>query len=247
MTQENSAKLLAVVCFESKEDQVKCGYPGCKHYVYRRIHVVEDGGEISILGSTCFAKKYQGKEPLGTANFGHSGDGKMLTADERELLLQNTAALIARFAQEQKVQQQQDEQSRVLPPPPAVSLAVQQSSSAVAVVESPWPWQKPLSSNWYILLQDGSGWVRVQHTDGKQLLVPWPVFDGWDETLPPQVGEPSEELMGYVLKDVPAALGYLRGQRDWESKAGRWRDVLVEISKRKKGGGKDFEPRWATA
>lgn len=240
MAQENSAQLLAVVCFDSKKEQVKCGYPGCKHYVYRKIHVVEDAGEISILGSTCFAKKYRGKEPLGTANFSYGGEGKMLTAEERELLLQNTAALIARFEQERKARQQQDEQSRILPPPSAVSLAVQRSPSVVAVAESPWPWQRLQSSNWYILLQDGSGWVRVQHTDGKQLLVPWPVFDGWDEALPPQVGEPSEEFGGYVLSNVPAALDYLRARRDWESKAGRWKDVLKQIQPRKRTSGWRF-------
>ena len=240
MTQENSAKLLAVVCFESKKEQVKCGYPGCKHYVYRRIHVVEDGGKISILGSTCFAKKYQGKEPLGTANFGHGSDGKVLNADERELLLQNTAALIARFEQERRDQQQQNEKNRTLPPPPAMSLTVQRSSSAVAVAESPWYWQKPLSSNWYILLQDGSGWVRVQHADGKQLLVPWPMFDGWDEAFPPHIGHPSAECQGYVLQDVPVALQYLRNQCNWESKAGRWKDVLKQIQPRKRTSGWRF-------
>ena len=98
-----------------------------------------------------------------------------------------------------------------------------------------------------IALQDDSGWVRVQHNSGGHLLVPWPVFDGWDEALPPQVGNPSEELGGYVLRNVPAALEYLRGRRDWESKAGRWRDVLAEIAAHKKESGKDFEPRWAIA
>lgn len=232
-----SAKLLAVVGFERQQDRIKCGHPGCNHYVYKRIHVVESGGEISLLGSTCFAKKYQGKEPLGAAKFGGGGDGKILTHEERELLLQNTAALIARFHDEEKVQQ-----AKVLPILAETAIEV---SASNRVSHSPWPWQKSLSSTWYIALQDGSGWVRVQHTSGGHLLVPWPVFDGWDEALPPQVGNPSEELGGYVLRNVPAALEYLRGRRDWESKAGRWRDVLAEISKRKKASGKDFAPRWA--
>lgn len=232
-----SEKLLAVVGFETKQERIKCGYPGCNHYIYKKIHVVESGGEISLLGSTCFAKKYQGKEPLGAAKFGGGGDGKILSHEERELLLQNTAALIARFRDEEKFQQTNT--LSILPEAIGVS-------GATLVSASPWPWQKPLSSTWYIALQDGSGWVRVQHSSGVQLLVPWPVFDGWDEALPPQqVGDPSEELGGYVLRNVPAALEYLRGRRDWESKAGRWRDVLAEISKRKKASGKDFAPRWA--
>jgi hypothetical protein len=36
----------------------------------------------------------------------------------------------------------------------------------------------------YLKLNDGSGWMRAQRRDDKHLLVPWPVFEGWDEALP---------------------------------------------------------------
>lgn len=61
-----------------------------------------------------------------------------------------------------------------------------------------------------------SGWVRVQRNDGQQMLVPWPVSEGWEEALPAHVGTPSEELGGYVLFDIFKTVAYLRsvGKRD---------------------------------
>lgn len=62
--------------------------------------------------------------------------------------------------------------------------------------DSPWAWMEPLSSTIYLHLKDGSVWVRVQRKDGKHLLAAWPVFDGWDEALPPHVGAVDTECEG---------------------------------------------------
>ena len=93
---------------------------------------------------------------------------------------------------------------------------------------------KPLSSTIYLHLRDGSGWVRVQRKDGRHLLVAWPVFDGWDEALPPHVGTVDAECEGYLLTDVIGTLTYLRSMAEWETSPGRWRDVAAEIVKRKR-------------
>jgi hypothetical protein len=90
--------LVAIVAVD-KDARVQCQQPGCGHSVYRRIHIVQDGSELLVLGSTCFAKRYGSHESLGAARHG-GGEGRELTDEERQLLLSNTAALIARFEAE---------------------------------------------------------------------------------------------------------------------------------------------------
>jgi hypothetical protein len=79
-------------------------------------------------------------------------------------------------------------------------------------------------------LKDGSGWMRAQRRDEKHVLMPWPTFDGWDEALPPLFGHADTEYGGYILPAVVPALQYLRAHAEWESKPGRWRDVMAEIA-----------------
>ncbi len=50
---------------------------------------------------------------------------------------------------------------------------------------SPWLWQKAGTSVAVLRSPAVQHWVRVQHRDGTQKLVPWPVFDGWEHALPP--------------------------------------------------------------
>ena len=72
---------------------------------------------------------------------------------------------------------------------------------AAPVDESRWAaWRKPGSTFMFYGLKDGSGWLMVQHQDGRLILLPWPhVTDGWDEVLPARVGVPDQELQGLVL------------------------------------------------
>lgn len=86
-----SAQLLAIVEV-SKEDRVQCQAPSCGHGVYKRIHVVQDQGRLTVLGSDCFARLYGGS--ISTAPRYGSGDGRRLTADERRLLQENTQRFI---------------------------------------------------------------------------------------------------------------------------------------------------------
>jgi hypothetical protein len=235
MAAKSDNQLLAIVSVDHA-DRVSCGQPGCGHTVYARIHVVREGGELMVLGSTCFAKRYGGAEALGSAFFGGGGDARLLTADERQLLRSNTAALLAQFEAERAlaIAQAAPRQSAPFEPParPLPSpTALRQFNSGS---DSPWAWMKPLSSTIYLHLRDGSGWVRVQRKDGRHLLVAWPVFDGWDEALPPHVGTMDAECEGYVLTDVIGTLTYLRSLAEWETSPGRWRDVAAEIVKRKR-------------
>jgi hypothetical protein len=213
-------KLHAIVAVEFA-DRVRCGHPGCGHSVYRRIHVVEDGDELLVLGSTCFAKRYGSADALGRSSHG-SGDGRKLTEAERQLLLHNTVALLAEFERERA--------PALAPARPAAVLDEMRAQPISQrpiheVRTSPWHWRKPLTSMIRFHLQDGTDWVRVQHKCGAQVLVPWPMFDGWDEALPKRLGVVDRDLGGLVLSDVVAAISYLRERAQWERLSGLWREI----------------------
>ncbi len=237
MNTKTDHKLVAIVAVDPAE-RVRCGQPGCGHSVYARIHIVREGDELLVLGSTCFEKRYGSASALGSANFG-SGGGRRLTVEERQLLVSNTALLLSHFEDERahdlavaaaRVQELRKVQQRPPLPPP-----VSRWSTGPAMAHSksaPWQWMKHMSSMLYIKLIDGTGWVRVQSVDGKQFLMPWPVFDGWDEALPAHIGTVNAERGGYELADVASALKYLRGMSKWEHLSGVWNDILAQISKR---------------
>jgi hypothetical protein len=95
-----SEKLLAVVGVE-KADRVVCQAQGCGHGVYRRIHIVRhDNGVVGVYGSDCFSRLF-GHLVECSPRYG-SGDGRELTADERQMLSENTERLIAQFEAEQQ-------------------------------------------------------------------------------------------------------------------------------------------------
>ena len=88
--------LLAVVEV-AQADRVVCQAPGCKHPVYKRIHVVQKDGQLTVLGSECFKKLFG--EGNSAPSYG-TGEGRLLTPEERQLLVENTARLIAQFEAE---------------------------------------------------------------------------------------------------------------------------------------------------
>ena len=89
---------------------------------------------------------------------------------------------------------------------------------------------KPGTSVAAFKFQDGSGWVRVQHKDTRQFIVPWPSFDGWDEALPPVVGRPNMEIGGYeVIGPVPAAIAFLRDHAEAEKVTGVWAEMVTVL------------------
>lgn len=211
--------------------------------MYRAIHVVKDGNGLLVLGSTCFAKRFgSGKAQLGTASFG-GGDGRKLTAEERQLLVNNTAELLARFEAEERrrvealaaaAARELDERTRHALKAPAVSLTNSrpQGLPAMNTVKTPsWPWVKSNASFGYFKLHDGSSWVRVLHKNGRHILVPWPDTEGWDEALPGYLGTPDQEIGGYVLADVQKTVAYLQTIGEPCRVFGTWRDLIKFCSK----------------
>ena len=234
-----STSLLAIVEVDEFE-RVYCAQPGCKHTVFKAVHVVRDGGRLLVLGSTCFKKRYGSATALGKAQH-WGGNGKLLTSEERALLVENTEALLARFAAEEarlreetslKLKRLQELMVRPTSPPQAVPTLMQSRSNSVQQGRTPrgalpWNWMKPISSVAAFKLHDGSGWVRVQHKDGRQFIVPWPSFEGWEEALPPVVGRPNAEMGGYEVPQVISAISYLRAQAESEKITGLWNDVAA--------------------
>lgn len=224
-------ELLAIVSVDPA-NRVRCGQPACSHSVYRRIHVVKDSGELLVLGSTCCRQRFGSLKALGLP--AHGGvSGRKLTEAERQLLVSNTAALLAQFELERQ------------PPPLLAKTTPTANTKSVHQVHrtaftptlqkvkaSPWPWMKPRTSMAYFHLRDGTGWMRVQHIAGHQILLPWPTFDGWDEALPAHIGAVDPNISGLVMNNLIAAVGYLRERADWELVSGVWREIVDEIARR---------------
>jgi hypothetical protein len=222
-----------------KAERVYCAQPGCHHTVYKAIHVVKDAGQLLVLGSTCFKKRYGGLNALGGAQYG-GGNGKPLTPEERVLLEKNTQALLDRFAAEKaklheeaelKLQRLREASRRASQNTKVLDILPMQRSALRGVVPRtafPWPWMLPSSSVAAFKFRDGSGWVRVQHRDRRQFIVPWPAFEGWEEALPPIVGRANMDIGGYEIGGhVGDVIAYLRTHAAGEKITGLWNEVVA--------------------
>lgn len=227
-------KLFAIVSVDYA-DRVQCGQLGCGHSVYRQIHVVQEGEKTFVLGSTCFAKRYGSIAALGSPRFG-GGGGRPLTTEERTFLVENTVLLMTRFEEERaRAHMLTSSEPHPIKPLARPSGSTSRIASVPAFTSAkaiPWNWEKPLTSFAYFKLKDGTGWVRIQRTDGKQLLVPWPTFEGWDEALPANIGLVDSTCSGYVLADLVATVKYLRSIGEWDMVSGVWREIAAEVAKR---------------
>ena len=224
------ARLLAIVAVLPQK-RVQCMQPGCGHGVYAAIHVVEENGQILVLGSTCFAKRFGSASALGLPAYSAGGgNGKPLTEDERQLLMNNTAELMARFkaehdatmaAAEARLRELRERAPsfnivrRPAPPPPPPPP------------EHPWPWQHRQNSSVALLRgSDGQCWVRVMHQNGKQMLSPWPMFRGWETALPAICGAPDLALKAYVVPNIVTAIQALRQLGYAAPEVTRWPEIL---------------------
>ena len=214
-----------------KHQRVLCGQPGCKHSVYAAIHVIEEEGKVFALGSTCFEKRFGAGMPLGLPTYG-GGGGRLLTAEERKLLVDNTAALLALFEHERvrDIERLTPLTQRTFEPEPLHTPRAA-SSPAPSSNVTPWPWIAVGRSMAYFRLRDGSNWVRVFHRDGRNILVPWPVFDGWEECLPARLGQPDLELGGIPLANVVDAVEYLQQQGRPATVCGTWQELRAAARK----------------
>lgn len=87
-----TAQLMAVVEV-NQQDRILCQREGCGHSVYKRIHIVFDNGSFAILGSECFQKLYGDGGSDIEPHYG-SSTGQVLSDDERQALIDNTARFI---------------------------------------------------------------------------------------------------------------------------------------------------------
>lgn len=102
-------------------------------------------------------------------------------------------------------------QTRLPPTPGGTAPAAPNMSPGPVETPAWWIWRKPNSSMLFYGLTDGSGWLIVQHLDGRSVLVPWPRPDeGWDEAFPARVGTADSDLQGVVARDLTGAMMYLR-------------------------------------
>lgn len=97
MDKDNNIQLLLIVEVE-KSQRVYCQDENCKHTVFKQIHIVRENGILKLYGSSCFAKKYHDlpnacKTPL----LQFSAGGSLLSAEERQILIENTEALLRLF------------------------------------------------------------------------------------------------------------------------------------------------------
>lgn len=88
-----------------KEQRVYCQARECTKTVYKRIHVVEHQGSVMVLGSQCYGKLYRGHEKQEALFTGQSS--RSLTAEERTMLAENTAELVAQFEAERHAVEQE--------------------------------------------------------------------------------------------------------------------------------------------
>lgn len=233
----STARLLAIVSVPPTR-RVQCQQPGCGHGVYAAIHVVDDDGQLVVLGSTCFAKRYGGEHALGTPAYSAGGgNGHMLTEEERQMLRDNTAALVAMLKERHDLAMRAAaEKVKVLrsqfsPPPayrrPLQHLHLPQFRAPAAQDRRPWAWQHQRNTSVALFRSaGGQSWVRVQHLDGSHKLAPWPMFDGWDKALPASCGKPDLLLQAYSTPDLPTAFATLNQLGYAGPFVGAWPAVL---------------------
>lgn len=96
-----SEPILRAVVEVDEAQRVRCQAEGCARPVFREIHVVEQDGAFHVYGSECCRRLFGWTGADRAASFTNAG-GRPLTQEERDLLLENTRALIARFEQEHR-------------------------------------------------------------------------------------------------------------------------------------------------
>jgi hypothetical protein len=248
----SQARLRAVVAVDMNK-RVQCQQPGCKHSVYAAVHVVEEDGRLLVLGSTCFVKRYGSSHALGHAQYGGRG-GRLLTEDERLMLIENTQALLAHFeaqaaeeaeaaalAQEQtrtdelqRKQQMLDKLQRLRAADEERQAALMRRAGTPGMapqLHSPWDWQMERTSVALFTAPSGACWVRVQHRNGSQKLTPWPPFEGWECALPVEIGIPDTSIGAISVNNIVQAIQVLHCHGFRGPVVGRWQDVLPRQSR----------------
>jgi hypothetical protein len=234
------ARLMAIVAV-APENRILCQEPGCGHSVYAAIHVVELDGHLIAMGSSCFAKRFGSNSALGAPKYTAGGvHQRPLSEEERAMLVSNTAALLDKFAAD-AAQQRAEALAKLQglralnagktytpdrAPYPTRQAPPQAPAFSGSPVRSPWPWQHERNTSVALFRgPTGQHWVRVQHKDGSQKLVPWPIFEGWEIVLPPSCGRADVDLKAYAVPDIIIAVRTLKALGFEGPLVGRWQDV----------------------
>lgn len=100
--------------------------------------------------------------------------------------------------------------------------------TAAAVDESPWAaWRKPGHAFICYGTRDGEGWVIFPHQDGRLVMAPYPMFDGWDEAVPAHIGVADADLEVLVLSDRLAAMVFLSPRSPMIRTASSWTELVA--------------------
>jgi len=92
-------QLLMIVEVDHSQ-RIYCQAENCKSSVFKEIHVVREDHELKLYGSSCFAKKYNQLPPnLKSPLYQSHSTGAVLTAEERQMLTENTEKLLEKFRQ----------------------------------------------------------------------------------------------------------------------------------------------------
>jgi hypothetical protein len=117
---ENDIFLVAVVEVEH-DKRILCQAPSCGRSVYRKIHIVLESGKFILLGSDCYSHLY-GSGALREPVYAWGSDRK-LSDQERQQLIENTAAFIERLEKEHVLACAESE--RANSPPVCIPTTVQ--------------------------------------------------------------------------------------------------------------------------
>lgn len=121
----SNARLLTVVEVD-EDNKILCQAPGCGHAVYKRVHVVENAGSLTVLGSDCFRRLHGSLEKAAIRPRYGLSDGRRLTEIERQMLLENTQ----RFMELLETEWQGQEQGRSATDPTSHSKSEQQGEAS---------------------------------------------------------------------------------------------------------------------
>lgn len=211
-----SHQLLAIVAVE-KKDRVQYQQPSCGKGVYARIHVVNEDGKLKVLGSDCYSKRFGITSTTNFKGLG-GGSGQKLSDEERQLLVENTAALIAKLTEDHERETAAaiaklaafSVAFRLRQQTPTMSsnqhhkdLKLSESDAAAEHPTNPPEWAKLQKKNTSLFaygLSPGEGFVLIQSATHEGCFIapiPGP-FEGWDEALPPSLGVMDAVLNVYV-------------------------------------------------
>lgn len=106
---------------------------------------------------------------------------------------------------------------------------------------APWDWHKEHTSIALFTSPSGANWVRVQHRDGSQKLVPWPQFVGWEHALPAEVGVPDISIGAIAVFNIVEAIRILKQNGFDDPVVGSWQDVLSRCGRPRCTRGKNAQ------